>query len=320
MSIVSIAMTTYNGSNYILEQLQSLLFQTRKADEVIICDDCSEDATFAIAQKFITDNKLHNWHLHKNENNLGFAENFRQAMMLTSGDIVCLCDQDDIWHKDKIEVMTGILEQEPAISALVCNYCLIDSEGKRIVNNVKKFYTPHPRKENQQGLSQVEYGSVLYYNVAQGCAGAYRRSLVDAFCSVSDFGSTPHDWALNLMAYQENGLYFLNKELLFYRIHGHNAIGINDSATAASNRINRLQKYVNELEGTLSLPLAENTRDEILAILEFTRTRILWLRKKRLKIWLKGFLQHSYVVKHYFFWQYLKDLALVLLRKMPPEC
>ena len=61
---VSVVMSSYNGEKYIREQLESLLMQTRKIDEVIIADDCSSDNTVAIVEDFIRKNNLKsNWRI-----------------------------------------------------------------------------------------------------------------------------------------------------------------------------------------------------------------------------------------------------------------
>lgn len=314
MSKISIALTTYHGTQYLLKQLQSLLRQSRQADEVIICDDCSQDNTVSIVRQFIAEHGLKNWYLYENQHNLGFARNFRKALSLTTGEIVFLCDQDDIWLDNKIETMFDILADNPTILALACSYRLIDGQDQVLATDVPKFYEPKP---GTSVLSPVEYGPILYNNIAQGCAGAYRRKLIDAFCSTDDFGSMPHDWALNLMAHQEHGLYFLNKELLLYRIHGQNAIGLGDTGASTANRIPRLRKYAAELESALCLPIPEMAKEEIRAIVEFIDTRLAFLRSKRLSLWIMGLGRHTYVLKQYFFWQYLKDFVLVLLGKIP---
>ena len=51
---LSIVLSTYNGEAYITEQLDSILNQTRKADEVLIFDDCSTDNTPQIIEQFIS--------------------------------------------------------------------------------------------------------------------------------------------------------------------------------------------------------------------------------------------------------------------------
>ena len=73
----SVVMATYNGEKNILEQLDSLLSQTKKINEVLICDDCSTDNTVDIISSFIEKNNLSStWHLKINEKNLGWRKKF----------------------------------------------------------------------------------------------------------------------------------------------------------------------------------------------------------------------------------------------------
>ena len=100
---ISVVMTTYNGEKYVEEQLDSIRVQTRKADEVLIFDDQSSDKTVKIIQHYIDDNKLNNWKITVNAVNKGWRKNFFDGIQETSGDVIFLCDQDDIWVPDKIE-------------------------------------------------------------------------------------------------------------------------------------------------------------------------------------------------------------------------
>ena len=54
---ISVAMCTYNGETYILEQLKSIINQTKQVDEIIICDDCSSDQTTTLVENALN-NKL----------------------------------------------------------------------------------------------------------------------------------------------------------------------------------------------------------------------------------------------------------------------
>lgn len=280
MSKVSVAMTTYNAEGYLLEQLDSLRSQTRQPDEVIICDDHSSDATVSIIQNYLQEHTLPGWRLIENTENLGYVRNFRKAMAQTTADFVFLCDQDDIWATDKIRVMTQILEENENILALTCGYHLIDGKGKPMETQEKRFYTPAPGAGK---LSAVKSGRVLYWNMAQGCTGAYRRSLVDDYGKSQTNGRLAHDWALHLLAYERQGLYFWDQELVSYRIHGENATGIR-----GGSRWEILQKDVDALEDAQGLPLAPKSREEIRRIAAFYRSRIQYLQTRRLSIWLRG--------------------------------
>ena len=116
---ISVAMCTYNGERYIAEQIRSILEQTQKPDEILICDDLSSDETRNILTKFASNNPVIK--LFFNENNLGFVKNFEKAISLCSGEIVFLSDQDDVWKKNKIEEMIKIFHQFPKISYVFSN-------------------------------------------------------------------------------------------------------------------------------------------------------------------------------------------------------
>ncbi len=101
---VSIALATYNGEPYLYEQLVSLSDQSILPDELVIVDDSSDDLTCQIIEKF-SETAPFPVRLFKNIENLGYTPTFCKAMMACDGDFVFLCDQDDVWHKNKIEVM-----------------------------------------------------------------------------------------------------------------------------------------------------------------------------------------------------------------------
>jgi len=97
----SICLTTYNGSKYLQQQLDSFLAQSILPDELVVCDDGSTDATCEIIERFkqIAPFEVR---LYKNENNLGYAQNFSKALGLCKGDFVFLSDQDDVWLPKKL--------------------------------------------------------------------------------------------------------------------------------------------------------------------------------------------------------------------------
>lgn len=98
---ISVVMATYNGEQYIREQLDSILNQTYPCYEMIIQDDGSTDATLEIIHQYAArDNRIK---LFVNKRNLGFNENFRTACLKATGDYIAIADQDDIWYPQKLE-------------------------------------------------------------------------------------------------------------------------------------------------------------------------------------------------------------------------
>jgi glycosyltransferase involved in cell wall biosynthesis len=139
---ISIAMTAFNGASYIIDQLNSFASQTRLPDEVVVCDDCSSDATAEILEIFSSALPFP-MIVVRNELNLGYIKNFEKAISLCTGDLIFLSDQDDVWYKDKIERMLTIKNSRPNINVLICDAMYADknlnSAGITVLQKVLMF-------------------------------------------------------------------------------------------------------------------------------------------------------------------------------------
>lgn len=101
--LVSIALCTYNGEAYIKQQLDSITDQSYTNLEIIICDDASVDDTIKIIEEYRA--KEPRIKIFRNDKNIGYNKNFEKAFSLCSGDYIAISDQDDVWEKEKIELM-----------------------------------------------------------------------------------------------------------------------------------------------------------------------------------------------------------------------
>ena len=107
-------MTTYKSKTYVKEQLESIFCQTRLPDEIVICDDASPDDTVEYLEKIVKSApKEINIVIHKNIKNLGYQRNFEGCIKKCHGDVLFLCDADDVWDSQKIEkVMKRVTEYD----------------------------------------------------------------------------------------------------------------------------------------------------------------------------------------------------------------
>lgn len=229
---ISIAMATYNGEKYIERQLNSMLRQGRLADEVIICDDQSTDATADIVKEFIETHHLDNWFFEINETNKGFIGNFFGAIRKTTGDIIFLCDQDDEWEENRLQQMEKILVDNPNIMALNTAVKLIDGVGNPISMNNKKGYCNanilHAAVA-EDALRPFSFDFLVKSNISPGCTMCVTKELKEKFLNYEEKcieKKFPHDWFFNLLASLESGTYFKNTVYTKYRIHEHNTIGV----------------------------------------------------------------------------------------------
>src|SRR5450631_4123056 len=96
---VSVVIATHNGERFLEQQINSILTQTVKAAEIIVCDDDSKDNTIPILEKFSCKGYLT---YYRNTKRIGVVENFKKAVSLClPGTYIALCDQDDIWLPEK---------------------------------------------------------------------------------------------------------------------------------------------------------------------------------------------------------------------------
>ena len=114
--MISIAMTTYNGARFVESQINSILNQTIADIEIIICDDNSMDDCVEIIQKIQTrDTRVK---LIQNKEKIGVVRNFEKAIAACQGSFIALCDQDDVWSPNKLEVQLNqyvILRQKELV-------------------------------------------------------------------------------------------------------------------------------------------------------------------------------------------------------------
>ncbi len=215
---LSVAMATYNGARYIEEQLNTLLNQSLKVDEVIISDDCSSDDTEKIVRGFIEKNNLHDsWRFEVNSHNLGYAANFMNALNKTTGDYVFFCDQDDLWVPERVEHMLKAMESNENIALLGSEFepfaCTEDAP-KPHAWEIKTF-------KNDGSIEKLEFNPANIFIGCQGCTMCMRRSFLE---KIKDYWykNWAHDEYVWKLALCMDGLYFLHETTLKRRLHSDN--------------------------------------------------------------------------------------------------
>ncbi len=210
---VSICLCTYNGEKYISSLLESVIMQTIMPDEIIIMDDCSTDNTLEIIYNYAKLYPQLSWYINKQTQNVGWKVNFYKAINLARGDLIFLCDQDDIWVKNKIEIMINIIDSN-GISLLACNVKPFyeDVNAKRISIKCKDDFS----------LEKVESDYQFMQCQRPGCSFCFKKALVDSFNSTWQ-PSFAHDHLLWMLAYIKDELYIINFIGVLFRRHSSNA-------------------------------------------------------------------------------------------------
>ena len=301
---ISVAMATYNGMSYIEEQLDSLRSQFQLPHEVVICDDASTDGTADFIDEYIEKHFLFGWKLYRNTENVGFKRNFLSAISKTDGDIIFLCDQDDIWYENKTEIMSRIMAENPHILSLSSSFDFIDEAGENLKIYEKKNTFNHGLicgKLNENSLTQISLKTVMHSNISAGCTTVIRKELKNIFCQSSN-SILHHDWELNLVAASKDGLWFLDEKLIGYRIHSSNALGLNSAPEG------RMQVAKEKLCAAETLCRYGDFKK----LLNMQQTRLDALSNKNLFNVLKLFFTSFEYARYYSFKERIGDIAFVL--------
>lgn len=232
---VSVVMTTYNGQKFLREMLDSLRKQTRKIDELLFFDDGSDDGTVELLTEYIKKYELYSWKVIQNKENLGWEKNFVKGLMSATGEIIFPCDQDDIWHNNKIEEMAAAFERNDDIWLLVSGYhAFSENGGKMVVQQSVKT-------ETNTKISRVVFDEHYYQILRPGCTMALSKEILPVFAELWEPGM-PHDALLWCIASLLRKLYLYNDTFIEYRRHNNNA----------SKEISHGVKYkINEIYRTL---------------------------------------------------------------------
>ena len=230
---VSVAMATYNGERFLLDQLRSLAEQQHRPAELVVCDDQSTDATVSIIETFARTAPFP-VRLYRNDVRLRFSENFMKAIGLCESPHIAFCDQDDIWHPAKI---ARSLEALTATGALMCAHRvdLIDEAG-----------APLGKSSNLSRHAILEGPTFEPWGVFLGFTCTIDRRLIDLI----DPATRPrdlieydrpmaHDRWFYLVAGLFGSVCYIDEPLALYRQHGANVFG-----RTRNTALGRLRKAV----------------------------------------------------------------------------
>lgn len=223
--MISVALCTYNGERYIREQLESILNQTMKVDEIVVCDDGSEDHTVEIIEELRCKTNVPIL-LSQNTVNIGFRENFIKALYKCEGDLVFLSDQDDIWLPNKVETIVSWFEGNSDRSVVFTDATLINECGDRVTGTIWERYGFDKKKRKY-----FDHGFGLdiwaWCNRATGATMAIKKNILNVIdWNIGD--GVFHDKTIALQALLSKELGYIEKPLLYYRIHDCQACGAVD--------------------------------------------------------------------------------------------
>jgi glycosyltransferase involved in cell wall biosynthesis len=213
-SRVTVLLSTYNGSKFLQQQLNSLYEQTYPNIRILVRDDGSSDSTRNILENEQSSGRIDILMGHKN---LGPAMSFFELLhnaALTETEYVAFCDQDDVWLPHKIErAVSALLVVADNRPALFCSRLEVVDEQ---LNHIG--FTDTPRK--------VGFGNALVENIATGCTIVLNREAVELVCNHLPSKVLMHDWWCYVVLSCFGEVIFDNNAYIKYRQHGNNTIGV----------------------------------------------------------------------------------------------
>ena len=219
---LSVALCTYNGAAFLTEQLESLAAQTRQPDELIVCDDASTDRTVELLEAFLAEAPF-SVRIYRNDLNLGYAQNFEKAMTLCRGELIALCDQDDVWTPQKLARLEAALVEQPLAGVVSSDAAVVDAglqpTGVRLMESIGL----NARERTAIRLGQA-HRVLINRNFVMGAATLLRADSRDDILPIPP--GWPHDWWVGLTVSLRHQVLFIDEPLLLYRQHGANVIGI----------------------------------------------------------------------------------------------
>jgi len=211
---VSVAVATYNGSEFLREQLNSLVDQTLIPGEVVIADDGSIDDSVEVVEAFARTAPFAVKVL-RAERNSGYVRNFNKALSFCGGDVVFLCDQDDVWLPRKIERMLEVLAEHP--DAVLAIHDL-------------EFCREDLSPIGQTKIERIQSGQDVQRDYVTGMATAIKGDFLRLCLPIPDLPELTHDRWLHECALAVDGKIIVNEVLALYRRHATNV-----AATRAVN-------------------------------------------------------------------------------------
>lgn len=222
---VSVALCTYNGSRHILEQLSSILGQTRLPEEIVVSDDASTDGTESMVRDALAaaGDRGIAVRLLGDGIRRGVSANFALAIGACTADMVVLSDQDDVWHPRRIEAAVEAFRGDPTLMMRHENARLVDERGRPLGVTLygALAVTPDDRAGIDRGAAFPVY---LRRNLATGATMSFRRALFDRAAPIPD--EWVHDEWLAIVASTLGRVDASDDILVDYRQHGSNVIGV----------------------------------------------------------------------------------------------
>jgi glycosyltransferase involved in cell wall biosynthesis len=234
---VSLALATHDGGRFLANLLESITEQTRPPAELVAYDDASSDNSVDILERFASSAPFAA-RIIRGTSREGSTRAFERALGACTGDLIALCDQDDIWRRDKIERVVAAFERDPELGFVFSDATVIDEEGRSLDRSLWRTLGAQPPA---CGRDLDFFLRSLVRPTVPGCTAVFSaRSLDSALPFPPGLGRGPrtmqHDAWLVAIAGATSVAGVLADPLVAYRVHGDQQIGLRGAAARTTLR------------------------------------------------------------------------------------
>ena len=215
MKNIAVLLATYNGKNYLRQQLDSLLNQTFDNFRIVVHDDGSTDGTIDILNEY-RDNNPEKIELLHGQSCGSAKANFLWMLKKEEADVYFFCDQDDVWLDDKLyqACLSLKAKDDSKPNLFTSNSLLIDGIG----NEIGVFHQVEPHYSK---------GNILIYCTEQGCSMAFNRKALEFFIQKPP-RTAFHDRYMYMICSFFGSVSYCHRPLFYYRLHDHNTLGLGE--------------------------------------------------------------------------------------------
>lgn len=221
--LVEILLATYNGGQYLSEQLDSLFAQTYKNWKLVVHDDGSVDNTLEVVRHYAAQVPGKITLVEDRFRAGGAKDNFAHLMSLSTADYIAFCDQDDVWLPRKLELsivaLIGAEAQEKDMPiAVFTDAKIVDAELGPVAPSLWRHQATSP------GLAK-SIRRLSVRNCVTGCTMMINRSALNKALPIPPV-ALMHDWWVALVILKYGGvLRPIDIPTILYRQHSTNAVG-----------------------------------------------------------------------------------------------
>lgn len=218
MEKVDILLATYNGEQYLREQLNSILSQSYSNFRLLISDDLSTDSTREILAEYVEKDKR--IIIFNQEKNLGVVKNFEFLLKKVENKYYMFSDQDDIWKENKIEKSIQTLEET--------NSDLVYTDLEVVDENLNVTYESYWKLKGIYNKIKKynNFESLYLNNFVTGCTILSKKEFIKEVLPLPNTSKfVLHDYWIPLILSQKHKITYIEEPLIKYRQHKNNKVG-----------------------------------------------------------------------------------------------